>query len=297
MMKTLLMSMVIWLVSNNAIAQENKSQSAIDPAKSSTPKPTAPKSNFVSVNGVRLHYLDWGGSGETILFIHGFPGRASNFREIAPRFTDKFRVLGLTRRGHGESEKIETGYETDSLAEDVRGFLDSMNIESVILIGFSAGGDELTRFATLYPKRTIKLVYLDAAYDRRDISTLENADPLFGQGGEYPLTKIEAAMIKSQDEFRPDYSKIVAPTLSYYAIAEEHWAIKPGMDDATKKKAQHFVESVVQPRQWKNIEQFRREMPKGKVVVLRNTRHAFYDDPKLKDQVVLEIRSFLSKSN
>jgi pimeloyl-ACP methyl ester carboxylesterase len=297
MVKTLLMSMVIWLVSNNAIAQENKSQSAIDPAKSSTPKPTAPKSNFVSVNGVRLHYLDWGGSGETILFIHGFPGRASNFREIAPRFTDKFRVLGLTRRGHGESEKIETGYETDSLAEDVRGFLDSMNIESVILIGFSAGGDELTRFATLYPKRTIKLVYLDAAYDRRDISTLENADPLFGQGGEYPLTKIEAAMIKSQDEFRPDYSKIVAPTLSYYAIAEEHWAIKPGMDDATKKKAQHFVESVVQPRQWKNIEQFRREMPKGKVVVLRNTRHAFYDDPKLKDQVVLEIRSFLSKSN
>ncbi len=299
--RLLLIPLIVWFASGPAIAQEKQNQPAVEPTKSSPAKQAAPKSNFVSVNGVRLHYLDWGGNGETILFLHGFPGRANNFRDFAPKFTDKFRVLGLTRRGHGESEKIETGYETDNLVEDVRGFLDAMKVDRVILIGFSAGGDELTRFATLYPKRPIKLVYLDAAYDRRDISVMEKTDPLFTQDSEPPLTKIEAAMIKSQDDFRPDYSKITAPALSYYAIAEEHWAIKPGMDDATKKKAQRFVESVVQPRQWKNIAQFRKEMPKGKVVVLRNTRHAFCDDPKLKDQVVLEIRAFLlepvSKSN
>lgn len=298
---TILVPVLIWFVSGNGIAQDKKSPPAVEATNSSVTKQAAPKSDFVSVNGVRLHYLDWGGSGETILFIHGFPGKADNFREMAPRFTDKFRVLGLTRRGHGASEKIETGYDTDNLAEDVRYFLDAMKVERVNLIGFSAGGDELTRFATLYPKRTIKLVYLDAAYDRRDVTALEKADPLFAQGNEDPPTKIEAAMMKSQDEFRPDYSKITAPALSYYAIAENHWAVKPGMDEATKAKAQAFVESVVQPRQWKNIAQFRKEMSNGKVVVLRNTRHAFYEDPSLKDQVFHEIHSFLlepvAKSN
>jgi pimeloyl-ACP methyl ester carboxylesterase len=218
----LLVPFFIWFASGAAVAEQNKNPPAVEATKSSPAKPAAPKSNFVNVNGVRLHYLDWGGEGETILFLHGFPGRAGNFRDFAPRFTDKFRVLGLTRRGHGDSEKIETGYETDNLVEDVRAFLDAMKLDKVILIGFSAAGDELTRFATLHPKRTIKLVYLDAAYDRRDVTEMEKSDPLFSPDTDGPQTKIEAAMIKSQDEFRPDYSKIKAPALSYYAIAEEH---------------------------------------------------------------------------
>jgi pimeloyl-ACP methyl ester carboxylesterase len=263
------------------------------PATSTRDEKSTRKSDFIRVNGVNLHYLDWGGQGETILFIHGFPGSAHNFDEMAPKFTDRFRVLGLTRRGHGKSEKVETGYETDNLVEDVRQFLDAMKVEQVNLIGFSAGGDELTRFATLYPNRTLKLVYLDAAYDRRDVSELEKNDPLSDQSSTPPLTAIETAMIKSQDAFRPDYTKIKAPALSYYAIAETHWAVKPETSQTNRKKAQDFVESVVQPRQWKNVEQFRKEMVNGNVVILRDTHHNFFGDPKLKDKVVGEIRALL----
>lgn len=251
------------------------------------------KSDFVTVNGVRLHYLDWGGSGEAIVFLHGFPGSAHNFDEMAPKFADKFRVLGLTRRGHGQSEKIETGYETDNLVEDVRQFLDAMKIERVNLIGFSAGGDELTRFAGLYPKRVLKLVYLDAAYDRRDLTEIDKNDPLWDPKFDDNLTKIDAAMIKSQDTFRPDYSKIKAPTLSYYAIMETHYALSKDTSPEMQKKAQDFVEKVIQPRQFKNIAQLRKQLPKAKIVILRNTEHNFYRAPKLKDQVVSEIRDFL----
>jgi pimeloyl-ACP methyl ester carboxylesterase len=288
-----LIVLVICFLSGIAIGQEKGPIPTTGVAKSSPGDQSTPKSDFVTTNGVKLHYLDWGGRGETILFLHGFPGSAYNFSEIAPKFVDKFRVLGLTRRGHGKSEKIETGYETDNLVEDVRSFLDVMKVKRVILIGFSAGGDELTRFATLYPKRTIRLVYLDAAYDRRDVTALEKDDPLFDPSVDGTLTKIEAAMIKSEDEFRPYYTKIKAPALSYYAITEEHWALRPETDPVLRKKAQEFTEKVIQPRQWKNIEQFRKEMRNGKVIVLRNTVHGFYQDPKLKDQVVLEIRAFL----
>lgn len=72
------------------------------------PPDTSPhKSEFVTVNGVKLNYLDWGGSGEAILFLHGFPGSAHNFDELAPKFADKFaRVAGGSRRGEMKSREF-----------------------------------------------------------------------------------------------------------------------------------------------------------------------------------------------
>src|SRR5260221_65801 len=67
------------------------------------------KTEFIKVNNVRLHYLDWGGKGATILFLHGLGDTPHIFDDLAPRFTNQFRALGLTRRGHGQSEKPETG--------------------------------------------------------------------------------------------------------------------------------------------------------------------------------------------
>ena len=82
--------------------------------------------------GVRLHYLDWGGAGETLLFLHGMGDTAHIYDELAPKFTNQFRVLGLTRRGHGESEIPETGYDTATLVEDIRQFLDARNIQRAL---------------------------------------------------------------------------------------------------------------------------------------------------------------------
>jgi non-heme chloroperoxidase len=120
------------------------------------------KVGFITVNGVRLHYLDWGGSGGTLLFLTGMGNTAHIYDALAPKFTDRFRVLGLTRRGFGESEKPETGYDTATLVEDILQFLDGMKIQRVSFVGHSLAGDELTMFATKYPQRVEKLVYLDA---------------------------------------------------------------------------------------------------------------------------------------
>src|SRR5512139_1556148 len=112
-------------------------------------------SNFVTVNGIRLHYLDWGGSGPALLFLAGRGCNAHLFDDFAPRFTGQFRVLALTRRGHGESDYPETGYDIDTLVEDIRQFLDSLGIERVILAGHSLAGIELPHFAALYPERVL----------------------------------------------------------------------------------------------------------------------------------------------
>ena len=127
-----------------------------------------PKAILPTSTDIRLHYLDWGGNGPALIFLAGMGCSAYIFNKFAPRFTDKFHVLALTRRGHGDSDYPETGYDADTLTEDIRLFMDALNIEKAILAGHSLAGVELTHFAATYPYRVEKMIYLDALDDRRE---------------------------------------------------------------------------------------------------------------------------------
>ncbi len=140
--------------------------------------PATLKSSFIHVNGIRLHYLDWGGKGSTLLFLTGMGSSAYIYNEFAPRFTDEFHVLALTRRGHGDSDYPETGYDADTLVEDIRQFMDALHVDKVVLAGHSLAGVELTHFAATYPERVEKLVYLDALDDRRREQSIHAQNPL-----------------------------------------------------------------------------------------------------------------------
>lgn len=128
-----------------------------------------PKSDFILANSTRLHYLDWGGEGPVLLFLAGMGCSAHIFGKFIPRFTDKFHVLALDRRGHGDSDYPETGYDANTLTENLRQFLDVLKIDQVILAGYSMARVELSRFAVLYPERVLRLVFLNAAYDTSSI--------------------------------------------------------------------------------------------------------------------------------
>lgn len=138
-----------------------------------SPAAITPASGMVTVApGVRLHYVDWGGTGPAVLLIHGLFGTADIYSELAPRLTDRYRVVGMTLRGHGKSDEPETGYEPDTLVHDIRAFLDSLGIRRAHLVGHSLGGVALSAFAATHPQRVGKLVYLDAAYDRQAAARL-----------------------------------------------------------------------------------------------------------------------------
>lgn len=137
-----------------------------------------PKSDFVRVDGIRLHYLDWGGEGTALIFLTGMGSSAYIYGKFAPRFTDSFRVLALTRRGHGDSDYPETGYDPDTLVEDIRQFMDALYIEKAVLAGHSLAGVEMTHFAAKYPERVEKMVYMDALDDRRTEQAIHAQNPL-----------------------------------------------------------------------------------------------------------------------
>lgn len=130
------------------------------------------------VNGARLEYLDWGGEGPVLLLLPGVGNSAHIFDDLAPKLTPTFHVLGLSRRAHGRSEITAAGYGVDTLVADIQAFTSAKKFDNFVLMGHSFGGMEMTRFAQLHPGQVKALIYLDAAYDYRNISNLWSQDPV-----------------------------------------------------------------------------------------------------------------------
>lgn len=129
--------------------------------------------------GNKLEVLDWDGSGKPILFLPGLGASAHVFVDFAPKFTDHFHIYAMTRRGFGASEQTSNGYSIDTLAKDVLAVVNALHLDRVILIGHSMAGDEISKFASSYPDRVEKIVYLDAAHDRMNLMALYANMPPF----------------------------------------------------------------------------------------------------------------------
>ena len=148
--------------------------------------PSDHRPGMIVIDGAQVPYLDWGGTGVTLVFLAGAGNTAHVFDEFAPRFTDNYRVIGVTRVGFGESGQPENNRGTDlaSRVEHVRAVLDALQIPRAVLIGHSLGGDEITAFAGAYPERTAALIYLDSGIDHtatmpisRDLAPLRGPAP------------------------------------------------------------------------------------------------------------------------
>ena len=86
--------------------------------------------NFVNVNGARLHYTEFGDpAAPAVLLLHGFTFDAHAWDPFAERISDRFHVLALTVRGHGDSDRAESYEDPFQSIHDAAAFLDALNIE------------------------------------------------------------------------------------------------------------------------------------------------------------------------
>ncbi len=99
-----------------------------------------PKSGFVQANGIKLHYLDWGGKGAPLVTTHGTSMLGAAWIPAAQYLAPHFRVIALDMRGHGDSEKPDWGYTWGTLGKDFAAFLEAMGLTGVYAVGHSRGG-------------------------------------------------------------------------------------------------------------------------------------------------------------
>ena len=124
----------------------------------------AARTRSVVVGGLRLSFLEWGIAGRPVLcFLHGGSAHAHWFDFVTPAFTERFHVIALDQRGHGESEWAEPpAYATENFAADLLGFIDALGLSRVALIGHSMGGHNAMSFAAWHPDRVSALVIVDS---------------------------------------------------------------------------------------------------------------------------------------
>ena len=122
-------------------------------------------------DGMQLHYLDFGGTGPALLLLAGAGDSAHVFDDFAPRLTDAFRVLALTRRGFGESDRPATGYDTGTLAGDIAGFLEAAATR------FSTDRSAALNSATTRPRSKTIARWQTLATSSKSVDTIRMAAP------------------------------------------------------------------------------------------------------------------------
>jgi pimeloyl-ACP methyl ester carboxylesterase len=119
-------------------------------------------------DGVELEVLDWGGSGSALVLLAGLGATAHHYDDFAQTLTARYRVVGVTRRGHRGSSAPPGGYGFGRLAEDVVRVIDSVGISHPVVIGHSFAGEEMHVLGARHSTKIRGLVYVDAAFDRGD---------------------------------------------------------------------------------------------------------------------------------
>ncbi len=124
----------------------------------------------IGVNGLRLSYLDWGNpAAPVLLLLHGGSAHAHWWDWFAPAVADRFHVVALDLRGHGDSEWARPpAYEIEDYAADVVAFVAALGLSPLRLIGHSLGGTVAASAAARFAGELAAVVIVDSRTQARD---------------------------------------------------------------------------------------------------------------------------------
>ncbi|MEJ5869076.1 alpha/beta hydrolase [Pseudokineococcus sp. 5B2Z-1] len=111
-----------------------------------------------------LHVDDTGGTGRPVVLIHGWPLSGESWSEQVPALEAAgYRVVTYDRRGFGRSDKTRSGYDYDTLSDDLQALLTELDLTDVTLVGFSMGGGEVARYVSRHGQDRLRSVVFAAA--------------------------------------------------------------------------------------------------------------------------------------
>ncbi len=114
----------------------------------------------VEANGVRLAYRE-AGRGTPIVLVHGWLGTSHSWRGVAPLLARTHRVVVLDVRGNGASDKPAEGYDGRTLARDLRGLIQELELERPVIVGHDMGALPVLLLGARHPEELSGIGYLD----------------------------------------------------------------------------------------------------------------------------------------
>jgi pimeloyl-ACP methyl ester carboxylesterase len=119
----------------------------------------------IPVNGVALAVTDHGSAKRdatrALVLAHATGFCGSVWRPLIPVLRERFRVITLDQRGHGDSDKPDSAYAWRDFVDDLAGVLDALRVRDVYAVGHSKGGAAVAGVAAYHPGRLARAVLLD----------------------------------------------------------------------------------------------------------------------------------------
>jgi len=171
--------------------------------------PGIARAEYIEVeHNVRLHITD-AGEGRPIVLIHGWPLSDEMYEyQYNDLINKNFRVIGITLRGFGKSDKPYGDYDYDVHASDIKAVLNKLKIKDAVLVGFSMGGAIAIRFVANYDGAHVSKLVLAAA-----------AAPIWTQRKDFPYNLPQSAVdelielnYKDRPKLLADFAKIFSAT-------------------------------------------------------------------------------------
>ena len=207
-------------------------------------------SKFLDVNGVKLHYLEWGNqNGSTLLLLHPAPLNAHVWDAFGPAMARHYRVVAPDARGFGDSQWSEP-YSDDAFVEDIRELVTTLGLKRPRVCGNSMGGTLAYFYASLYPEDVDRLILVDTGPGEKPP---EAGAPAASAGARLggpppvaagPFTSPEDAAARVPAVFGPAFVKaMVQYNLKQGAGGQWQWKYDPAVIAAGER-------SMRDPRKW-----------------------------------------------
>ncbi|MDP2303775.1 MAG: alpha/beta hydrolase [Ignavibacteria bacterium] len=168
------------------------------------------RAEYIEVEpNVSLHITD-AGEGRPIVLMHGWPLSDEMFEYQYNDLVNKnFRVIGITLRGFGKSDKLYRAYDYNIHSSDVKKVLEKLKIEDAVLVGFSMGGAIVIRFVANYDGAHVSKLVLAAA-----------AAPIWTQRKDFPYNLPQSAVDDLIELNYKDRPKLLADFAKIFSAAE-----------------------------------------------------------------------------
>ena len=161
----------------------------------------------LSADSVRLHIEDSGGAGRPVVLIHGWPLSAQAWEPQVPALRAAgYRVVAYDRRGFGRSDKPESAYDYNVLADDLQRVLDQCGLQDVTLVGFSMGGGEVARYISRHGEARLHSVVFASAVPPYLLQSADNPEgSLRPEAAEKAKNALEQDRSSFFDHFTKDF--------------------------------------------------------------------------------------------